>query len=107
MVAGQTDGGKSDFILVITRLKTEGTLLPLSMTVAQRRSGFDGGKKNNFCLIISKPQDFQKKCAGHENVRTVLVYSFNWNIFLLRPVFNNFRSRCAQKSMHVSVYSGC
>ena len=55
MVAGQMDGGKSDFILFITRLKTEGALLPLSMTVAQRGSGFDGGKENNFCLIISKP----------------------------------------------------
>jgi len=55
MVAGQTDGGKSDFILFITGPKTEGALLPLSVTVAQRRSGYDGGKKSNFCLIISKP----------------------------------------------------
>jgi hypothetical protein len=55
MVAGQADGGKSDPILFITQLKTGGALLPLSMTVTQRRSGFDGGKKNSFCLINSKP----------------------------------------------------
>jgi hypothetical protein len=47
MVAGQMNGGKSDFILFITQLKTEGALLLLSTTVAQKRSGFDGGKKNN------------------------------------------------------------
>jgi len=34
-----------------------------------------------FFLIISKSQGFRKKCAGHENVRIVLVYGFNWNIF--------------------------
>jgi hypothetical protein len=55
MFASQTDGGKFDLILFIARLKTEGSLLPLSMTVDHRPSGFDGGKKNNFCLIISKP----------------------------------------------------
>jgi len=55
MVAGQTDGGKSYLILFITWLIFEGALLPLSMMVAQRRSGLDGGKKNNFYLIISKP----------------------------------------------------
>jgi hypothetical protein len=31
VVAGQTDGGKSYFILFMTRLKTGSTLLPLSM----------------------------------------------------------------------------
>jgi hypothetical protein len=48
MAVGQTDGEKSDFILFLTRLKMEGALLLLSMTVAQRRSGCDGGRKIDF-----------------------------------------------------------
>jgi hypothetical protein len=39
VVAGQTDGGKAYFILFMTRLKTGGALLPLSMESEIGRAG--------------------------------------------------------------------